>query len=190
MNKKTLMELGLTEEQADAVMKGLDGEYVPKARFNEINEAKQGLEQQIAERDKQLDELKKVDAEGLQQKIEELQAANKEAVAAHQAELAGLRLDGAIELALTQARAKNSKAVAALLDREKIKIDGERVSGLDEQLQALKKDNDYLFESESSSAPDVRGFRPAGAEGTPGAADALSAQVNQIFGIQGGNVNA
>ncbi|WP_082389567.1 phage scaffolding protein [Lysinibacillus sp. ZYM-1] len=42
---------------------------IPKERFDEVNKAKKTLETQLTERDTQLEELKKVDAEGLQNKI-------------------------------------------------------------------------------------------------------------------------
>jgi len=42
---------------------------IPKERFDEVNKAKKTLETQLTERDNQLEELKKVDAEGLQNKI-------------------------------------------------------------------------------------------------------------------------
>lgn len=70
--------LGLTEEQADKVVVGY-GAMIPKTRFDKINTAKKQLETDIALRDKQLEELEKVDAAGLQVKITELQTANTEA---------------------------------------------------------------------------------------------------------------
>lgn len=38
MNKEDLIAMGLTEEQAKKVMDSLDGNFVTKVRFNEINE--------------------------------------------------------------------------------------------------------------------------------------------------------
>ena len=38
MTKEKLMEWGLTEEQANKVMEGLNGSFVTKSRFNEVNE--------------------------------------------------------------------------------------------------------------------------------------------------------
>lgn len=37
MTKEKLLEWGLTEEQAAKVMEGLNGSFVTKARFNEVN---------------------------------------------------------------------------------------------------------------------------------------------------------
>lgn len=43
MSKKDLITMGLTEEQAKKVMASLDGSFVTKARFNEINEENKAL---------------------------------------------------------------------------------------------------------------------------------------------------
>ena len=55
--------LGVPEDKADdavhKVKDFLDGDYVTKARFNEVNESKKALSEQIADRDKQLTGLKK-----------------------------------------------------------------------------------------------------------------------------------
>ena len=50
MKKEQLLELGLTEEQADKVLnlhKEVLAGFIPKARFDEVNETKKELEQQI-----------------------------------------------------------------------------------------------------------------------------------------------
>ena len=43
MTKEKLMEWGLTEEQANKVMEGLNGSFVTKSRFNEVNEENKTL---------------------------------------------------------------------------------------------------------------------------------------------------
>jgi predicted transcriptional regulator len=72
----------IDKKVSDEIGKG----FVAKADFNAANEAKKQLEVQIKghakeieSRDKQLEELKKVDATGLQAKITELEEANKTA---------------------------------------------------------------------------------------------------------------
>ena len=59
MKKEDLIAMGLTEEQAKKVMDSLDGNFVTKARFNEVNEENKTLKQSVADRDKQLEDLKK-----------------------------------------------------------------------------------------------------------------------------------
>ena len=58
MTKESLMKMGLTEQQAEDVMKALDGSYVTKSRFDEVNTAKNKLEEDLKDRDKQLTTLK------------------------------------------------------------------------------------------------------------------------------------
>lgn len=66
-----LKSIGVPDDKvqdAEGKMKSyLDGDYVTKARFNELNESKKSLAEQIVERDKQLTSLKKSagDNEGL-----------------------------------------------------------------------------------------------------------------------------
>ena len=123
MNKEDLIAMGLTEEQAKKVMDSLDGNYVTKTRFNEVNEENKTLKKSVSDRDKQLEDLKKSsgDNEELKKQIETLQQENANQKKAHEAEMTQLRLDNAIDAALTAGGAKNIKAVRALLDTSKVK---------------------------------------------------------------------
>ena len=116
MTKEELMALGLTEEQAAKVLEGYKG-YVPKTRFDEVNEAKKRAEAVIAERDKQLDALQKAsgDAEALKAQIAKLQDENKGAADKFKADVKALLVNSIVERDLFKAGAKNIKAVKALL---------------------------------------------------------------------------
>jgi len=78
MTKESLVEMGLTEEQAKKVMSSLDCDFVTKTRFNEINEENKTLKKSVSDRDKQLEDLKKSsgDNAALQQQISDLQLQN------------------------------------------------------------------------------------------------------------------
>ena len=71
MTKEKLLEWGLTEEQATKVMEGLNGSFVTKARFNEVNTELTTAKNTIKERDTQLETLKKAsgDTKALQDQI-------------------------------------------------------------------------------------------------------------------------
>ena len=58
-----------------------------------------------------------------------------------------MQLNFAIEKALTTAKAKNAKAVKALLDMEQIKLDGEQLLGLEDQLKSIRESDPYLFDN-------------------------------------------
>ena len=94
MTKEKLLEWGLTEEQATKVMEGLNGSFVTKARFNEVNTELTAAKNTIKERDTQLETLKKAsgDTKALQDQITQLQADNKKKDADHAAELKNLKI--------------------------------------------------------------------------------------------------
>jgi len=153
MNKEDLLTLGLTDEQAEKVLAEMAG-----------------LRKQLKERDKQLADLQKAagDNAELQKQIADLQKQNAEQQKTHEAELAQLKLDSAVEAALAGAKARNGKAVKAMLDMSKVKLgeDG-KLAGLDEQIEALKKSDGYMF---AEAGPVFRGFQPGSSSGVPDAA--------------------
>lgn len=171
MKKEDLIAMGLTEEQAKKVMDSLDGNFVTKTRFNEVNEENKTLKQSVADRDKQLEDLKKSSGDNaeLKKQIETLQQ-NAEQQKAHEAELKQLKLDNAIDTALTAAGAKNVKAVKPFIDTTKIKLgeDG-KLTGLDEQLKEVQKTEGYLFAEKQQKQQTFKGFQPgASGEVKPG----------------------
>lgn len=176
MNKEKLIEMGLTEEQASNVMKELDGNFVPKTRFNEINTELKQVKDQVKERDGQLETLKKSvgDSEELKKQIETLQNDNKAKDDAHAAEIKQLKIDAAVDKALADAKAKNIKAVKALLDLSKAELDDDgNIKGLDEQLKNLTgaEDTKFLFDIDSQQKNNnSKGFVPGQKkDGVPGA---------------------
>ena len=149
--KELLKKAGIEEGKLVSVIGDINKElpkyFIPKDKYNEVAEAKKKLETDIAERDKQLEQLKAAAGsnEELKKQIETLQAENKKASEEWQAKMAEMQLGFALERALTAAKAKNPKAVKALLDLEKVKLDGEKLLGLDDQLKELQKSDAYLF---------------------------------------------
>lgn len=169
MNKEDLIAMGLTEEQAKKVMDSLDGNFVTKARFNEINEENKTLKKSVSDRDKQLEGLKKSSGDNAAlQQISDLQKQNADQQKAHDEELAKLKLDNAVEIALSGAKARNGKAVKAMLDMSKVKLgeDG-KLSGFDEQIEALKKSDAYMFDVQQQTQQQFTGFQPGASSTVP-----------------------
>ena len=124
-----------------------DGNFIPKARFDEVNEQKNEYKKMVDDRDKQLESLKEK-AKGhddLTAKLTELEEQNKNTKTEYEAKMAELKKNTAIDLFLSKQKAKNVKAVKALLDMGKVSLDGENLIGLEEQLKALKESDPYLF---------------------------------------------
>ena len=150
MKKEELVKLGLDEETAEKVANASAEElkgFVPKSRFDEVNNAKKTAEDTVKERDQQIESLKSAgNVDDLKQQITTLQNENKAKDEAHAAELLKVRIDSDVEAALTEAKAKNHKAVKALLDLEKAELgDDGKVKGLREQIAALTKAEDSKF---------------------------------------------
>ena len=166
--KELLKKAGIEEAKLDGLIADISKElpkyFIPKDKYNEVAEAKKKLETDIQERDKQLEQLKAAAGsnEELKKQIETLQAENKKAAEEWQAKMAQMQLDFAIEKALAAAKAKNAKAVKALLDMEKVKLDGDQLLGIDEQLKALQQSDQYLF---GDSGKVGGGTNPPGAGG-------------------------
>ncbi len=168
MKRKDLEELGLEKEQIDTIMK-INGEDIEKVKTNSENLKKENesLTEQLEKRDKQLETLKKsVEGnEDLKKQLETLQADNEASKNKHEAEMNALKVDFAVERALTGANAKNLKAVKALLNLSDAKLDKEgNVKGLQEQLDGLIAGEDTSFLFEQKTEPKFVGFQPGASE--------------------------
>lgn len=158
MKKEDLIAMGLTDEQADKVLGAYTEEmkgFIPKARFDEVNDAKKDLEQQLKDRDKQLDDLSKKakDNEELSKQIKDLQDANKATKDQYEAKINDMKIEAAIREKLTDT--KYPDLLITKFDKSKLIVasDG-TISGIDEQLTGLKETYKDLF------TPDVKGNPP------------------------------
>ena len=167
MKKEDFVKLGIDEETAKkletASQEELKG-YIPKARFDEVNNEKKKLELDVRDRDGQLETLKNStgNVEDMKKQIADLQKANQDAADAHAAEIKQLKIDSALDIALGNAKAKNKIAVKALLkdlDKAELADDG-TIKGLDDQIAALQKSDSYLFDTKDTGKRQVKGATP------------------------------
>lgn len=168
--QELLQKIGVTDDNIASatqhVNEFLDGQYVTKSRFNEVNVEKKTLEETIKERDKQLKTLK--DSEGnvddLKEQIKKLQAENKAATLKAEADMKALKLSTAIKLAIGDT-AQDVDLVANLVDTSKLILsDDGKVTGLDEQIKVLKTEKSFLFKPDGD--PKYK-YEPKQGEGTP-----------------------
>lgn len=183
---KTILGAAYTLEIDKAVSQEIGTGFVARADFNEKNTKVKELETETGQlretvkaRDKQLEELKKSagDNADLQKQIEELTQQNKAEKAAHEKELAKVKLMAAVDAELTAAGSRNNTAVKAVLaeylegarleDGKVIaKVGGEAVT-LSAKIEAMKKDTstDFMFGSVQRT-----GWKPgeSGDGGKPG----------------------
>ena len=138
----------IKEKVGDVKLIKLDeGKYIPVEKFNaKIEEVKQQKEQ-LDDYKKQLKDLEKKAKgnEDLEKTIKELRADNEKKDIDYQTTLNAQKKDFAIQSAIKKAQGKNVKAIKALLDTDKITVDDKGITGLSDQLKAIKESDAYLF---------------------------------------------
>lgn len=203
MTKEELLALGVNEEQAKKIVADQEQNFVPASKFQEIQKGKKALDAQLADRDKQLKDLqaKAGDNDELKKQIQTLQDDNKKAEKKYKAELHQIALNNAIDKALTSARARNNKAVRALLDMDGVDLDEDgKLIGVSKQLKKLAEDEGtkFLFKEENTTGGNTKlsGMAPIRKDGGGDAGGSLGAQfaaaynsmVNPVSnGDKGGN---
>lgn len=169
MKKEDFVKLGIDEDVAKKCETASTEElkaFIPKTRFDEVNNDKKKLELDVRERDSQLETLKNStgDVESMKTQIATLQAENKTKDETHAAEIKQLKMDSAVNTALNVAKAKNMTAAKALLGLDPTKVefneDGS-IKGLDETLTKLKTadDSKFLFDTQTKRST-VKGAKP------------------------------
>ena len=170
MTRQELEDLGLDKEQADKVLSINKADVEDAGK--EVQTENANLKKQVKERDKQLEDLKASagDNEELKKQIKQLQEDNKKQAAAHEKELTQLKVDTAVDKALTESGAKNIKAARALLNLDDAALsDDGLVKGLSEQIDKLKADDGskFLFSEPEQPQTKFTGFQPGSSSMVP-----------------------
>lgn len=173
MTREQLLEIGLTEEQADKAL-GLYTEemksFVPRARLTEETEKITALQGQLSDRDKDIKTLQAAAGKGseLEKQLATLQEKYTADTAVLGRQITQAKLNAALDAAILQERGRNPKTIKALIDVDKLKLgeDG-ALKGLD--LAVIKASDPYLFETETISIEGTGGAD--GSAGIPGEAD-------------------
>ncbi|MRG86998.1 phage scaffolding protein [Salinibacillus xinjiangensis] len=140
-----------------------DGSYIPKEKFDEVNKQKNDYKKQVDDRDEQINDLseKAKGNEELTKTIDSLKQQNEDTKKQYEDQIKQQQFDYALKDELTAAKVKNPKAVKALLDTEAIKLDGDKLLGLEEQLKGIKESDPYMFEeSQDPQDPPKPSFTP------------------------------
>ena len=93
-------------------------------------------------------------------------------------DLSKIKLDYAVDAALQDA--KNKRAVKSLLDMSIVKLDGDNVVGISEQIAKLKDSDPYLF-SDMQQAGKNKGFKHGKTDDDD---SMLDAKIAQAMGIK------
>lgn len=149
MKREDLKTLELSDEAIDAVMK-LHGQDIEahKTQLTEAEKQAEALQGQLEEANKAIEGFKDLDVDGIKKAADEWKTKAEKAQEEAQTEIQKLKFDHALEGALSGAKAKNPKAVKALLDMDALKFNDGKIIGLEDQLKTIQEEADYLFESD------------------------------------------
>ena len=170
MTKEQLQALNLTDEQINAIIEDYGKNYVSKTQFNEKNDAYKQAKQEIENLTADINNLSEANKanEALQSQIKELQDAATQREADYKESIKTLKIDTAITKALSKSGAMNETILTGLLDRTKIAIgEDNTITGIQEQIVALKESDPYLFKQDS-----IKGVVPGDA--TPKTHDGIT----------------
>lgn len=120
------------------------GEYVSKSKYVDELAVKDKRIQELADKIKNFEG---VDVKQLQTDVENWKIKYNQ-------DLESARLDSAIQLAIAKSGTLSEKALMGLLDKDKIKFDKDgKLTGLDEQIEAIKKEDSFLFKAAEPNKP-------------------------------------
>lgn len=162
MKSEFLRQLGIVDQEVINSIMAENGRDIEKVKANTatFESEIEGLKNQLKERDAQLKTLRESvkDNESLTQKISQLEEDNKNTKTKYEGELNALRKDYEIEGKLRDAKAKNIKAVKALLNSE---------DDVDKQIKTLLESDDTKFLFAINEQPKPTGLTPASGNQEP-----------------------
>ena len=143
----------MSEAKGITLVNTADGSYVPKSKLDEERTVSKGYKTQIDELNGKLTQLQEAanGSEALKQQITQLQSD----INAKDAAMKQQQLQYTIKDAIRGSKAKNPDHVLKLIDVSKISENNGSVYGLNEQIEALKKTDAYLFEAENDPSGGV-----------------------------------
>ena len=152
-----LSSLGIEipEDKKDALEKELAANYKTVAEYDkQAGKLSQALDKLKTAEDG-LKAFEGVDVTDLQGQIAKLQGDLSAKDAAYAEKVANMEFDALLTSAVTAARGKNAKAIRALLDVDALKSSKNQEADIQAALEALQKDNEYLFESDKEPLPNI-----------------------------------
>lgn len=165
MKTEFLKGLNLSQDVIDKIMaengKDIAAEQRKTSKAEQdrdsYKEQADNLQTRLDDAGEQIEKFKKMDVESIQQAADDWKQKAEDATAEADKKIQAMQFDYALSEALTGAKAKNAKAVKALLDMDGLKFNEGEIIGLDKQLETLKSENDYLFESDKPAPKIVKG---------------------------------
>lgn len=170
MKRKMLEDMGLSKENVDAIMEANGADIEAQKKIAETYKS------QLDDVQTQLKAFDGVDVTELQEKVKSLSGELETAKSNHAKELEDIRFQSVLTDRVNSYGPKNQKAVMALLDIEKLRESKNQDADITAALEAIKKENDYLFQTSKPTPRVVAGTATTQVDGTD-----KKAQANEAF---------
>lgn len=145
MKLEDLTKLGIAEDVAKQVVALNETEIAAETKKLTDKEAELTMAtDKIAELTETVKKFDGVDVEKMKSELADWSKKYAEDTAA-------LKLDNALAKVLSSCGAKDADIVGKLIDRSIVKLDGDKLIGVSEQLERLKTDKAFLFGGETST---------------------------------------
>lgn len=144
-------------------------EHVAKKDYETAQATIKQQKKDIEKRDKDIEDIqaKVKDNEELTKEIDTLKQTNKNDREGFEKQLNEIAFNNALEKGLGGFNVKDKTLIMALLNKENLKVDGENIIGLKEQIEPLQKSHEYLFEKVINGTQSFNsGGNPGGTEPT------------------------
>lgn len=159
-----ILEKGLKPDEFDIVN---DGSWIPKARFNEVNEAKKLSDEKVTTYEKQLNETKDLlkGSEEFKEKYNALNQKYQTDLAAKDKAIADTSKRYLVEAALMKEGAKHSDLLLGKINLDNLTVEGSNVLGLSDVIKDLKTNYSDLFVEKQTKSNTNKGKdkQPGGA---------------------------
>ena len=113
-------------------------EFLQSLKVNDLELPKEVIDAIMAENGR--------DIQAARSSAQEWEEKYNRAVQAHQQQLADMEFDACLRDAVSAAKGRSVKAIAALLDLDSLKASENQSQAIEQALSALKVDSSYLFE--------------------------------------------
>lgn len=144
MKRKFLEDLGIEKDVVDKIM-AENGNDITREQTTA-----NGYKSQLDDVQTKLKSFEGVDVTQLQGQVSELTADLATTKTTYEAQIEGMKFSTALESKINSMNPRNAKAVMALIDVETLKKSKNQDSDITLALEAVKKDNDYLFQADQS----------------------------------------
>jgi len=146
MKREFLEGLGLEKDVIDKIMTE-NGKDINNAKGDLETKEKEveTLQGQLETANKEIESYKEMDIEGIKAAADDYKTKFEETERQAREDMANLKFEHELEGAIRDSKAKNVKAVKALLDIETLRDSNNRLDDIKKALEETKTDNGYLF---------------------------------------------